>query len=71
MVYLVGEIADVSAGASKHKTFTLAAGRYVAYCNVVDQMGSGNGSGMGMGSSGGMTHVHFALGMHITFDVTA
>ena len=79
----IGEIADISAGASAQKSFTLPAGRYVAFCNVVDQMGTDNsnagsdgmgsggmGSG-GMGSGGGMTHVHFALGMHTTFTVVA
>ncbi len=55
----VGEIADVAAGATKHATFDLAPGRYVAYCNVTDSMGMG------------MDHNHFELGMHTTFTVTA
>ena len=79
----IGEIADISAGTSAQKSFTLPAGPCVVYCNVVEQMGTdssnaGNGGmtsgGMGsggMGSGGGMTHVHFALGMHTTFTVAA
>ena len=79
----IGEIADIAAGTSAQKSFMLPAGPYVAYCNVVEQMGAdssnagsavmssgGMGSG-GMGSGGGMTHVHFALGMHTTFTVAA
>jgi hypothetical protein len=31
----MGEIEDIGAGTSKSKTFDLAAGRYVAFCNVV------------------------------------
>ena len=61
----VGEIADVPAGASRHATMRLSPGSYVAFCNVVDDMG---GNGM-MGQGGGMQHVHFALGMHTTFTV--
>jgi hypothetical protein len=67
----VGEIADVAAGGSTEKTFTLPAGSYVAFCNVVDQMGSGmGGMGGGMGMDSGMNRVHFALGMHTNFRVT-
>ncbi len=62
----IGEIADVAPGTSKSHTFNLPSGQYVAFCNIVDQMGHGNGMG-GMG--GGMDHVHFALGMHTTFTV--
>lgn len=57
----VGEIADVAAGSSKHATFDLAPGTYVAFCNITDNMG------MGMG--GGVEHNHFELGMHTTFTV--
>jgi hypothetical protein len=64
----IGEIADVAPGTSKSHTFDLPSGHYVAFCNIVDQMGHGNGMG-GMG--GGMDHVHFALGMHTRFTVTA
>lgn len=75
----IGEIADISAGASAQKSFTLPAGRYVAFCNVVDQMGTDKGhagmgsAGMGSGGMGsrGMAHVHFSLGMHTTFTVVA
>ncbi len=59
----VGEIADVASGTSKTHEFDLAPGSYVAFCNVVDQMGHGNGMG------GGMSHVHFEMGMHTTFSV--
>jgi|GEM_PF-1771147 len=57
----VGEIADVAAGSSKHSTFDLAPGSYVAFCNLTDSMGMG----------GGMNHNHFELGMHTTFTVNA
>jgi hypothetical protein len=59
----VGEIADVPAGASHHKTFDLRPGSYVAFCNIVGSMGMGNGM------MGGMEHVHFAAGMHTEFTV--
>jgi hypothetical protein len=78
-----GEIPDVAAGDSAAATLDLPAGDYVAFCNLVDQMGNG-GSGMGSGSSmgggngmggggmggGGMGHVHFQLGMSVAFTVT-
>ncbi len=64
----VGEIADIGAGSSKHATLDLTPGTYVAFCNIVDDMGMGNGGGP-MG--GGMQHVHFELGMHTTFTVNA
>ena len=64
----VGEIANVAAGTSRTHVFDLAPGSYVVFCNLVDQMGHGNMMG-GMG--GGMAHVHFDLGMHTTFNVTA
>ena len=72
----VGEIGDLEAGKSGTKTFDLAAGGYVAFCNLIDQMGAGNG-GMGsdgMGGNGmggnGMGHVHYSLGMVTAFTVT-
>jgi len=68
----VGEIGDVAAQSSKTKTFELARGTYVAFCNLVDQMGSGGSMGSGHmegGHAGGMDHVHFALGMSTTFTV--
>lgn len=68
----VGEIADVPAGASRHETFRLRPGSYVAFCNIVGGMGMGmgmgNGSGMG-NMMGGMEHVHFAAGMYTRFTV--
>ena len=57
----VGEIADVAARSHKRKTFDLKAGKYVAFCNLVESM-------MGMGS--GMRHVHFAAGMVVPFTVS-
>jgi hypothetical protein len=68
----VGEIEDVAARAQKSKTFNLAAGTYVAFCNLVDNMMGSSGSSMMNGSSGmmnGSGHVHFAEGMHVTFTV--
>ncbi len=63
----VGEIADVPAGAIRHTTMQLTPGTYVAFCNIVDDMGMGNGM---MGQvGGGMQHVHFTLGMHTNFTV--
>ena len=64
----VGEIADVAADTSRTHVFNLAPGSYVVFCNLVEQMGHGGSMG-GMGE--GMTHVHFDLGMHTTFNVTA
>ena len=61
----VGEIADVPAGASRHKTFNLRPGSYVAFCNIVAGMGMGNGM------MSGMEHVHFDAGMHTEFTVSA
>ncbi len=60
----VGEIEHVAARSHKSKTFTLTAGSYVAFCNLVDDMGSGMMNG-GMGH-----HVHYAAGMHVAFTVT-
>lgn len=79
-----GEIPDVAAGDSASTTLDLPAGDYVAFCNLVEQMGNsgtgnsgtGNGGmgGSGMGSGGmgggGMNHVHFQLGMSVAFTVT-
>ena len=65
----VGEIADVPAGTSRHKTMQLTPGAYVAFCNIVGGMGMGNGPMGQMG--GGMQHVHFALGMHTSFTVAS
>ncbi len=65
----VGEIPNLAAGKSASKTIDLAAGRYVAICNLVDQMGNG-GMGGNHNGSGGMRHNHFVLGMHTEFTVT-
>jgi plastocyanin len=56
----VGEIEDVRAGASKRATFDLAPGSYVAFCNIIEDVGMG-----------GMEHDHFDLGMHTAFVVDA
>jgi len=68
-----GEILDVAAGKSVTKTLDLSAGRYVAICNLVEQMGSGKG-GMGPGGMGNGTpmgqHVHYHLGMVTQFTAT-
>ena len=44
----MGEVEDVAVGATKSFTATLAAGNYVAICNVVGHYGSG-------------MHVHFTV----------
>lgn len=71
-----GEIPDVAAGDSASATLDLSPGNYVAFCNLVDQMGNnGTGSGMGSGSmggsgmGGGAGHIHFQLGMSVAFSV--
>ena len=74
----VGEIENVASQSHKTKTFELAAGKYVAFCNIIDNMmgssstmmgeHSGMAGGSGMGSGTG--HVHFAAGMHVQFTVT-
>ena len=71
-----GEIPDVAAGDSASATLDLPAGDYVAFCNLVDEMGTSGTGGGGMGSGGsgmgggGMGHVHFQLGMSVAFTVT-
>ena len=82
----VGEIADIAAGKTITKSFDLPPGKYVALCNIVDQMGMGNGGmgnggmgnggmgngGMGNGGMGGTgtVHLHYVLGMITPFTVT-
>jgi hypothetical protein len=61
----VGEIADVAPRSHQSKTFDLAAGSYVAFCNLVDSM-MGSSSMMGGHGTG---HVHFAEGMVADFTV--
>ncbi len=66
-----GEVADVAAGKSVTKTLDLAAGHYVAMCNLVEQMGhdtAGMANGA-MGGGSGMSHVHYGLGMVTQFTV--
>jgi len=44
----------------------------VAFCNIVDDMASGSNMMNGadnMPMGGGMSHVHFAQGMHVDFTV--
>jgi hypothetical protein len=77
-----GEIADLAPGKTANTTLVLPAGRYVAFCNLVDDIGQGpkgsggmgTGSGMGgrsgMGTGTGMHHVHYQLGMLTAFTVT-
>jgi hypothetical protein len=63
----MGETGDIPARTEVRKSFTLKAGSYVAFCNVID-----SGNGMMGGTSAGMMnggHVHYALGMHVAFTV--
>ena len=70
----VGEIEDVASKTQKTKTFELAAGNYVALCNLVDTMTGSSSSMMHgdaeMNDGAGMGHVHFAEGMHLPFTVS-
>lgn len=77
----VGEVEDIAGQTSTTKTFTLEPGTYVAFCNIVDEMGMAGDTAAGsdnmpMGSGtentmmGGTSgHVHFAEGMYMTFTV--
>jgi hypothetical protein len=63
---MMGEIEEVRAGQTKSADFELPPGTYVAFCNLVDQMGTGSmmegpNSNMSAGMGG---HVHFARGMY-------
>jgi hypothetical protein len=53
----VGELEDIAVGTTKTVTFTMAAGSYVLFCNVVDTVGA-------------QTLVHYKLGMRTAFTVT-
>jgi len=53
----VGELEDIAANTSKTVTFTMTAGSYVLFCNVVETVG-------------GQTLVHYNLGMRTAFTVT-
>ena len=72
-----GRISGLAAGQSASKSVDLAAGEYVALCNLVDAMGQSGGgmsgmSGMGGGgaeSGAGTGHVHYRLGMVSRFTV--
>ncbi len=70
----VGEIDHVAKHSHKSTDFTLTAGTYVAFCNIVDQMGSGGmmngGSSTTMMGDMGSGHVHFARGMAQLVTVT-
>jgi hypothetical protein len=68
---VIGEIEDVAAHSEKSARFDLTAGRYVAFCNIVDSMmGSSTTMMSGMnGMDSGMGHVHYAEGMHVAFTV--
>jgi hypothetical protein len=67
----VGEIDAVAARSRKSARFDLTAGRYVAFCNLIDSM-MGSSSSMMHGSEmePATGHVHFAQGMHLTFTVS-
>ena len=66
----VGEIETVAARSQKSATFDLAAGTYVAFCNLIDNMmGSSSSTMHDSGMESGSEHVHFARGMHVTFRV--
>ena len=68
-----GEIPDLKAGSTVTKTIDLPPGNYIAICNLVDKMGSDTMSSDTMSSDmmggGGMGHIHYVLGMNITFTV--
>jgi hypothetical protein len=66
---LIGEIPDVVSARSATKTFDLAAGEYLAFCNIVDTMDMSGATGDGKMGHGGMGHVHYQLGMVTTFTV--
>ena len=81
---LVGEIGNVPAQGSKTATFKIAAGSYVAFCNIVDKVGPSGMTGASAGTAnskvGGMMntessatmgagHIHFVMGMHQLFTV--
>jgi hypothetical protein len=53
----VGELEDIAVGTSKTTSFTMAAGKYVLFCNVVDNESTD-------------TLVHYKLGMRTAFTVT-
>lgn len=67
----LGEVEDIEAHTTIAKTFGLAPGRYVAFCNIVDSMSMDdmgmNGSTASASSS--MGHGHFVEGMHVDFTV--
>ena len=53
----LGEIEGIPVGSTGARTFTLAAGSYVLFCNIVEKKGS-------------KTYVHYKLGMRAGFTVT-
>jgi hypothetical protein len=64
-----GEIPDLAAAKTATKTLDLPAGYYVAFCNLVDEMGNGDTGRGHMGNGSGMGHVHYRLGMVTRFTV--
>jgi len=57
----VGEIEDIAAGANPSTSFTLAAGKYVLFCNIVEDEALPDMAG---------TKSHYKLGMRTGFTVT-
>jgi uncharacterized cupredoxin-like copper-binding protein len=59
-VQALGEIEEFDVGATQSKTFTLTAGKYVLFCNVVEDEA--------MAETGGIK-AHYKLGMFTAFTV--
>ena len=53
-VQLIGEIEEFAAGSTQSKTFTLTAGKYVIFCNVVEEQPTADMGGI---------KAHYKLGM--------
>ena len=66
----LGEIKEVSSGSRRTKTFELSRGTYLAFCNIVDTMGSGSTMMDHSGTDSAMGHIHFARGMYVSFSVS-
>jgi uncharacterized cupredoxin-like copper-binding protein len=60
-IHAEGEIEDIAVGATPSKSFTLTAGRYVLFCNVVETKAFADMPG---------TMAHYKLGMRTEFTVT-
>ena len=66
------KVGELTAQETKTATFDLSAGDYIAFCNLVEDMGMNDDSGMGTGGGmggGGMEHVRVELGMVNYFTV--